>query len=247
MREWICGRNPVYEVLAVNRRSISRLMVAEGAQPKGRLAEILALCSAQGIPVERVSRTRLDGYGSGHQGVALEAGPYPYSSLNEIIDNLKGQQEMALVLILDMIQDPQNLGTLLRTAESVGVNGVLLPLRRAATVTPAVVQSSSGASEYLQIARANIAQAIAQLKEAGMWVIGLEGRAEALPPAQVRLDVPLALVVGSEGAGMRRLVRESCDMLMGLPMRGKVGSLNAAVAGSVALYMAWQARGDYMA
>jgi 23S rRNA (guanosine2251-2'-O)-methyltransferase len=150
--------------------------------------------------------------------------------------------EPPFILILDVLQDPQNLGTLLRTAEAVGVHGVLLPLRHAATVTPAVVNASSGASEHLLIAQANLAQAITALKEAGLWVIGLEAGPGAQPPEQVRLDGALALVVGGEGSGMRDLVRKSCDMLLRLPMRGQVASLNAATAGSIALYLASRAR-----
>ena len=147
------------------------------------------------------------------------------------------------MLILDVLQDPQNLGTLLRTAEAVGVHGVLLPFRHTATVTPAVVNSSSGATEHLLIVQVNLAQAIQQLKEENIWVIGLDAGPEAQPLNQVSLDGPLALVIGGEGSGMRTLVRKSCDGLMRLPMRGKVESLNAAVAGSVALYFAWQQRG----
>ena len=144
--------------------------------------------------------------------------------------------------MLDTLQDPQNLGTLLRTAEVVGVHGVVLPHRRTATITPAVVNASSGASEHLLIAQANLAQTIDQLKAADVWVIGLDAGAEAQPPERVRLDGAIALVVGSEGEGMRRLVRESCDLLLRLPMRGQVASLNAAVAGSIALFLAARAR-----
>jgi 23S rRNA (guanosine2251-2'-O)-methyltransferase len=144
---------------------------------------------------------------------------------------------------MDTVQDPQNLGTLLRTAEIVGVQGVLLPYRRTATVTPAVVSASSGASEHLLIAQTNLAQSINTLKESDIWVIGLDGSTSAQPLQQVRLDGPLALVVGNEGQGMRSLVRDSCDILMRLPMQGQIESLNAAVAGSIALYLAWQARG----
>jgi 23S rRNA (guanosine2251-2'-O)-methyltransferase len=141
-----------------------------------------------------------------------------------------------------MIQNPQNLGTLLRTAEIVGIHGIIMPLRRAAGITPAVVHASVGATEHLLVAQANLAQAIDTLKEAGAWVIGLEGGEEAQPANKVRLDGPLALVVGNEGEGMRLLVRQSCDVLMRLPMRGQIESLNAAVAGSVALYLALEAR-----
>ena len=145
--------------------------------------------------------------------------------------------------MLDLIQDIHNLGSLIRTAELVGVHSVVLPYRRTATVTPAVVSASSGACEHLLITQANLAQTIDRLKEAGLWVVGLEGSSPAQPPDEIDLTGPLAVVVGSEGEGMRKLVRESCDFLLRLPMRGQIDSLNAAVAGSVALYLVWQARG----
>lgn len=242
MREWIYGRNPVYETLRARRRQPFRLQLAQGLQEKGRLEDILQLAKSRKIPVEAVPRHRMDAYGSGHQGIALEASAYPYSDLATILDLSQSRQQAPFLLLLDILQDPQNLGTLLRTAESVGVHGILLPYRRTATVTPAVVNASSGASEHLLIAQTNLAQAISTIKQADIWVIGLDGSDSAQPLQQVRLDGPLALVVGNEGQGMRSLVRDSCDILMRLPMRGQIESLNAAVAGSVALYLAWQAR-----
>ena len=242
MREWIVGRNPVLETLRTRRRSIHRLLLAEGVQIKGRLFELTRLCDDHRIPVKRLPRVDLDELGRGNQGVALEVGEYPYSSLHEILPLAREREEPAFVLLLDSLQDPQNLGTLLRTAESVGVHGVLLPLRRSAKVTPAVVSASSGASEHLLITQMNLAQAIANLKEAGVWVVGLDQAQEAKTPPEIRLDGPIALVVGSEGAGIRSLIRSHCDLLMRLPMRGQVESLNAAVAGSIALYQVWQAR-----
>jgi 23S rRNA (guanosine2251-2'-O)-methyltransferase len=244
MRDWIIGRNAVYETLRAGRRQGFRLLVSEGAQEKGRLAEIIASARKEKIPIERIARQRLDSLAGGdnHQGVALQASGYPYCALPDILEAASRQGEPAFLLILDALQDPQNLGTLLRTGEAVGVHGVLLPLRRAATVTPAVVNASSGASEHLLIAQANLAQAITELKKAGIWVIGLQGEPPAQDLNEVHLDGPLALVVGNEGEGMRPLVRASCDVIACLPMRGRVTSLNAAVAGSIALYLAWQRR-----
>jgi 23S rRNA (guanosine2251-2'-O)-methyltransferase len=242
MKEWIYGRNAVSETLQANRRQPFRLWVAQGAQEKGRLAELIELCSQRKIPIERPPRQRLDAISDGSQGVALECSAYPYTGLADILELAAQRAEPPFLLILDTLQDPQNLGTLLRTAEIVGVHGVLLPLKQTVTVTPAVVNASSGASEHLLIAQANLAQAIAQLKAAGLWVVGLEGQEGASTPDQLRLDGPLALVVGSEGGGMRPLVRQSCDLLLRLPMKGRVESMNAAVAGSIALYLAWQAR-----
>jgi 23S rRNA (guanosine2251-2'-O)-methyltransferase len=243
VKEWIYGRNPVYEAFRAGRREFHRLLVSESAQEKGRLAEALEYCAERKVPVERAPRSRLEAIHPGNQGVALEAGVYPYAALPDLLDLAQRRGEPLLILILDTLQDPQNLGTLLRTAEGAGAHGVVLPFRRTATITPAVVNASSGASEHLLIAQANLAQAIGALKEAGAWVVGLENSAETKTPGEVDLAGPLALVVGGEGEGMRPLVRESCDILMRLPMRGRVESLNAAAAGSIALYLAREARG----
>lgn len=242
MKEWITGRNPVYEVLRARRRDPFRLWVAKGAEEKGRLADAIGLARMRKCPVEWVPRSQVDALGESPQGIALEVSSYPYAVLADILELAQSCQEPLFVLILDVIQNPQNLGTLLRTAEAVGVHGVLLPLRHAAGVTPAVVNASSGASEHLLVAQLNLAQAIETLKKAGVWVVGMESSSEAAPIEKARLDGPLALVVGSEGEGMRLLVRKSCDLLVRLEMSGKVESLNAAVAGSIALYLARQAR-----
>jgi 23S rRNA (guanosine2251-2'-O)-methyltransferase len=242
MKEWIVGRNPVYEVLNAGRRQAFRVQVARGVEEKGRVVDILNLAQMKRLPIERVDRAQLNPYGENPQGVAVEVSGYPYMNLQDILYLAEQRQEPLFVLILDVIQDPQNLGTLLRTAEAVGVHGVLMPLRRAAEVTPSVVRASAGASEHLIIVQSNLAQSISSLKEAGAWVIGLEGSPAALPVEQARLDGPLALVVGNEGEGLRDLVAKSCDLLVSLPMVGKVESLNAAVAGSVVLYLALQAR-----
>lgn len=243
MREWIYGRNPVYEIIKANRRHLFQLWVAEGVQEKGRLKEVIQTCRTKNLSIQYVPRSKLDKIGQPHQGLALEASGYPYRSLEEMFEGAETSGRPPLFLILDTLQDPQNLGSLLRTAEAVGVHGVLLPLKHAATVTPAVVAASSGASEHLLITQVNLAQAIESLKQNDIWVVGLDGGPDSQPVDQVDLSGPIALVVGHEGQGMRRLVRESCDVLVRLPMLGKVESLNAAVAGSVVLYLALAARG----
>lgn len=242
MREWITGRNPVFEVLKARRRQVYSLLLSQGAQEKGRLADIVAECTDFGIPIERVARQVLDQMTPEHQGVALQTSGYPYSSFDEILEVSRERKEPPFLLILDTLQDPQNMGTLLRSAEAVGVHGVLLPYRRTATVTPAVVNASSGASEHLLVAQTNLAQAIKTLKEENIWVIGLEARPDSQLPNDISLSGAIALIVGNEASGMRRLTHDSCDMLLQLPMRGQIDSLNAAVAGSIALYLAWQAR-----
>ena len=244
MKEWLYGRNPIYEVLRAGRRKVYMLRVAKGVQEKGRLADILSFCNANHIPVNEVSRQELDHIERHHQGVALQVGEYSYASLDDMLALAAERDEPPFLLLLDTLQDPQNLGTLLRTAEAVGVHGVLLPYARTATITPAVVSSSSGASEHLLVGQTNLAQAITLIKEQDVWVIGLDGGEGSQPVDRVNLKGSLALVVGSEGEGMRRLVRERCDLLMRLPMRGQIESLNAAVAGSVALYLALASRQD---
>jgi len=247
MKELLYGRNAVYETLRANRRQVFRLQMAEGVQEKGRLKEILDLATRRKLPIERVPRARLEKLKANHQGVALEVGGYPYADLTDIFELAEARHEPLFVLLLDTLNDPQNFGTLLRTAEAVGVHGVVIPLARTVEVTPAVVNASSGASEHLLVAQDNLHQAIQALKKADAWVVGLEGSekatgAEQLIGAKGPLHGPLGLVVGSEGEGMRPLVVKSCDVLMKLPMRGQIESLNAAVAGSVALYVAYMAR-----
>jgi len=243
MKEWIWGRNPVYEVLKARRRKVYQLRMAEGVNTDGRLGEVLRLAKELSIPVTRVLRETLQGISNHNQGIAVQVDEFEYVDLKLSLETARKLNEPPLILLLDTLKDPQNLGTLIRTAELVGVHGLVLPFRRTATVTPAVVNASSGASEYLNISQANLSQTLAYLKEEGLWVVGLEGGAEAQSPDKVDLSGPMAVVVGSEAEGMRRLVKESCDFLLQLPMRGKIDSLNAAVAGSVALYLIWQARG----
>lgn len=242
-KEWLWGRNPVWEVLRAGKRKAFELRIAQGVKVEGRLEEILELARKKSIPLMEVPRETLNGISSNHQGIALQAEEYSYAELDDILQAAEDRTEPPLVLLLDTLKDPQNLGSLIRTAELVGVHGVVLPYRRTATVTPAVVSASSGASEHIHITQANLAQTISLLKENGLWVVGLEGSPEAQPPAAIDLTGPLAVVVGSEAEGMRGLVRSSCDFLLRLPMRGQIDSLNAAVAGSIALYLIWQARG----
>ena len=245
MRETLYGRNPVYECLRAGRRKVYKLAVATGAQEKGTLADVIALAKERKVHIERVERRQLDAMSGGpnHQGVVAEVGDYLYANLEDILNVASERHEQPWLLLLDCLQDPQNLGTLLRTAEIVGIHGAVIPERRAAEVTPAVSSASSGAAEHMLVARVvNLVQTMEQLKQGGIWIAGIE----ALPRAQVvwqaDLGGALALVVGSEGQGMRRLVAETCDFVVYLPMRGHVNSLNAAVAGSVVLYEAARQR-----
>jgi len=242
-KEIIFGRHPIHETLIANRRRVKQIYVAEGAARQGILDQILQRAEGAHVPVEFVPRHVLDEINEQNQGIVADVDPYPYVNLADIIEELQTTDEQGLILILDMIQDPQNLGTLLRTAEVVGVHGIVLPKRRAVGITPAVTRSSAGASEHLAIAQENLVQAIKELKKIGLWIVGLDITQDAQAINDIDLTGPLGLVVGSEGSGVRRLVRESCDFLIRLPMRGQIKSLNAAVAGSIALYAIWQTRG----
>ena len=243
MREWITGRNPVYETLRVSKREIFRLWLAEGDQEQsGHPNDPIQLAKQKKISIERVPKGKLTEIYANHQGVALQVGGYRYASLPEILALVKERTENPFILLLDLIQDPQNLGTLLRSAESFGVQGVIIPSSRAAEVTPAVVNASSGACEHLLIAQMNLAQAMDVLKEAGAWIYGLEFSEQAVPIENVDFKGGVGLVVGSEGSGLRSLVRSKCDQMVCLPRLGKVDSLNAATAGSIALYVIQNSR-----
>jgi 23S rRNA (guanosine2251-2'-O)-methyltransferase len=245
MTELIYGRNAVREALRAQRRVPQRLLVANGAQLTGTLADAVAQAKAQDIPVEMVDKRLLESrlHGLNHQGVILECSEYPYSDLDDMLSLAKSRNEMPFILLLDHLQDPQNLGTLLRTAEIVGIHGVIIPGRRAAEITPSVVNASSGAVEHLHIAVVtNLAQSIEKLQKHGVWVVGIEDYEKAQYYDQADLNMPLAVVLGSEGSGMARLTRERCDFMVKLPMHGQIQSLNVAVAGSVVLYHALHAR-----
>ena len=233
MREILYGRHAVHESLRAGRRKPYRLMLAEGVRQTDVIGQAVFLAQQAGVEVCRTERRYLDRLGNvHHQGVALETSEYPYSALDDLL-----AAASPLLLLLDLLQDPQNVGSLLRTAEAVGVHGVVIQRRRAVGITPAVVHASAGAVEHLPVAQVtNLADAIARLKAHDVWVAGLEAMPGAQRYDQADLSGPLAIVVGSEGTGLRRLVRKRCDFLLRLPMLGRVTSLNAAVAGSVVLY-----------
>jgi 23S rRNA (guanosine2251-2'-O)-methyltransferase len=231
----VYGRNAVAEALRAGR--VERIHIARGAH--GSVSEIASDATARGIPIAEADRgwLRVTSGGDHHQGIAAAVKPYRYSSLDGILALARQRGEPPLLLILDCVQDPQNLGTLLRTAEAVGVHGVVLPEHRAAHVTPAVEKASAGAVEHLLVAReTNLTRTILRLREEGLWVAGVESFPTSVDFRKASLAGPLAIVVGSEGKGISRLVRESCDFLVSLPMRGAVSSLNASVAGSIVLY-----------
>ncbi|HRK89310.1 MAG TPA: 23S rRNA (guanosine(2251)-2'-O)-methyltransferase RlmB [Anaerolineales bacterium] len=237
MKEFIYSRNAVYEAIVAKRRQIFSIEIAEGAQEKGKLAEIVKLAGQRKIKVNRVPRGRLDKIHQNHQGVIAEVSGYPYADVTDILEYAK--DESPFVLLLDSLQDPQNFGTLIRTAEAVGVHGIIIPLARSVEVTPAAVNASSGASEHMLIAKSNLSQAMETLRDADIWLVGLDQAGAEVEANSRHLKGALGLVVGSEGEGIHELTRKKCDIVLKLPMKGQIESLNAAVAGSVALYLAY--------
>jgi len=245
MAETLYGHHAVREALRAGRRQVYEILVVRGIKMSDEVADILRLAQEKRIGVRQVERDELARMGGAARqwGVAARVAGYPYVEWAQIVQAAQARGELPLLLRLDHAQDPQNLGTLLRTAEAVGVHGVGIPQRRAAGITPAVSNASAGAVEHLRVAEiANVAQTIVALKQQGIWIVGLEQAPQAKAYHQVDVNMPLALVVGSEGSGLSRLVRQRCDLLIALPMRGRIGSLNASVAGSIALYWMWQQR-----
>jgi 23S rRNA (guanosine2251-2'-O)-methyltransferase len=245
MRDTLYGRQAVRESFRSGRRTPYRLFLAKGIAKAPIIDEIIEMAHQQKTPIQKLPRTEITNLSgtADHQGIALETSRYPYANVADMLSLAKQQEESPLLLMLDLVQDIHNLGSLARTAEVTGVHGVVIPERRAAGVNPAAVNASSGAFEHLLVSNvSNLAQEIDRLKQTDIWIAGLEDDPESSVFTSHDLTVPLAIVVGSEGSGLRRLVRERCDWLMSIPMRGKINSLNAAIAGSIALYEAFKQR-----
>jgi 23S rRNA (guanosine2251-2'-O)-methyltransferase len=243
--DWIYGRRPALEVVKAGKRHLYEAVLPPDGHDSPEVGELRGLLLERGVPFKRVEREELDELceGGNHQGVALRAGGFPYISFEQVIHDVK-EDASALVLILDHIEDPQNVGSVLRTADAAGVTAVVLPEDRAAGVTPGVVRASAGAAEHMRVAKVvNLVRAMKELQEAGVWITGLDFGPDTKPYTTVDFKGRVALVVGSEGRGISRLVRESCDFLASLPMKGRVESLNAGVAGAIALYEIVRQRG----
>jgi 23S rRNA (guanosine2251-2'-O)-methyltransferase len=240
--ETIYGRNAVAEALKSTKAAtkVARVYLAEGVEtkPGGPIDQIIKLAENRNVPLKKVTRQEIDKLttGANHQGVAADVPEYRYADFDELLEESR-EDPAALFLVLDYLQDPQNLGTLIRSAEAVGVTAVIIPERRAAGVTPSVRNASSGAVEHIAVCQVvNLPRALEELKEAEVWIAGLEDEPKALSYDKADYTGRLALVVGSEGPGLGRLVRETCDYFVKLPMLGQIASLNAAVAGSITLY-----------
>ena len=231
----ICGRNPVLEAVR-SGREIDRLLVAHGISG-GSVTAIIAKCNARGILIKEVSPQKLDYYcvGANHQGVAVMFASQEYATPEEILEVAESRNEKPFIIICDEIEDPHNLGAIIRTAEACGVHGIIIPKRRSASLNATVAKSASGALEYMKVARVtNIANTIDMLKEKGVWVMGADMDGEDY--TNVDFDIPCALVIGNEGKGIGNLTAKKCDRIISLPMLGKINSLNASVAAGVLMY-----------
>lgn len=234
-KEVIAGRNSILEAIKSNRE-INKILFQEGIE-KGRLKSIFAIANEKKIICQEVPKRKLDNLTSErHQGVIAFVAPYNYHDFDEVINNLEINKNTTL-LILDHIEDPHNLGAIIRTAEASGVKAVIIPKRRSAVVSQTVVKASAGSIEYMPIIRvSNLVDTIKKLKEKGFWIAGTTLAERSENYTKIAKDVPLAIVIGNEGDGMSNVVANECDFLYHLPMIGKIQSLNASVAAGIVMY-----------
>ena len=230
------GRNPVIEAIK-SGRTIEKILIAKGSQ-EGSIRQLIAMAREKGLVIVEVDREKLDYMSEtkSHQGVIAITSPYKYVEVDDILNYAKEKGEKPFVIILDEIYDPHNLGAIIRTAEATGAHGIIIPKRRAVGLTPTVAKASAGAIEYVKVAKVtNISQTINKLKENGLWIVGADMDGDKSYFESDFTDA-IALVIGSEGEGISRLVKDRCDYLVNMPMKGKVSSLNASVAGAVLMY-----------
>ncbi len=236
----VFGVLPVLESLKAERRSVEKVLIAEGSRER-RFAEVMDVCRQRGIAWSHVSRDKIAGLvppGANHQGIVALVSPASYVEVDEIIS----ASETPLIVLLDGIEDPRNLGAVIRTAECAGADGVIIPERRAVGLNETVARSSAGALEYMRVARSgNLNRTIEDLKRNDIWVVGTSIDA-SIDHTQWDWRLPSALVLGSEGSGLHRLVAENCDTLVKIPMYGKIDSLNVSVAAGVILFEARRQR-----
>ncbi len=229
------GRNPVLEALK-SGREIDKLFIQKG-QTEGSIKQIIAIARDKNILIKEVDKGKLDRISvtNSHQGVIASAALYKYYELDDILKIAEDKGEEPFIIILDEITDPQNLGSILRSCDGAGVHGVIIPKRRAASLTPIIGKISAGAVEYVPVSKVtNINQTIEYLKGKGLWIAGADMAGEIY--YEKDLTGPLALVIGSEGKGLSRLIKENCDFIVSIPMMGKISSLNAAVSGAIILF-----------
>jgi len=243
MSEKLEGRNPVLEALK-SGRTINKILIAKGDK-HGSIREIIGLARSKGLVVQEVDRKKLDALAesASHQGIIAFVAPKAYVEVEDILQIAQDKEEPPFLVLLDGVEDPHNLGSILRSADGAGAHGVVIPQRRAVGLTAIVGKTSAGAMEYLPVARiTNMAQTIDSLKEQGLWIVGADMDGQEFY-YQANLTGPIALVIGGEGKGLGRLVKEKCDFLVRIPMKGRVSSLNAAVAGSLLMYEVSRQRG----
>ncbi|MDR3562998.1 MAG: 23S rRNA (guanosine(2251)-2'-O)-methyltransferase RlmB [Negativicutes bacterium] len=234
--EIVAGRNSVLEALK-SGRPINKILVTKG-EHHGSLREIIGQARALGLVVQEVDAAKLDAMTEGvkHQGVVATVAPVAYAEIEDILAKAHSRNEPPFIILLDELEDPHNLGAILRTADASGAHGVLIPKRRSCPLSVTVAKTSAGAVEYVPVARVgNVAQTIAQLKKQGLWVVGADAEGDK-KYYEADLRGPMLLVIGSEGQGLGRLTKEGCDFLVRIPMLGQVSSLNASVACSLLLY-----------
>ncbi|MXV78173.1 23S rRNA (guanosine(2251)-2'-O)-methyltransferase RlmB [Candidatus Poribacteria bacterium] len=243
MSEKIVGRNPVMEALRSGAPQIEKILIAQGNENR-RIREIIDAATWKGIPFQRSPRHLLDRQDPNHQGVIAFICAFQYSDLSIILKKVQNKKDVPPVLLmLDQIQDPRNLGAIIRTANAVEADGVIIPKNNAAEITASVHKASSGSTAYIPISKVtNLAQTIEQLKSIGIWVVGTSDDAET-SYTSADYTVPLCIVLGNEGSGIRRLVKQKCDYLVHLPMLGQISSLNVSVTAGVLLYEVLRQRG----
>ena len=237
------GRNPVMEALKSDRE-IEKIFIAKGSQ-QGSIEKIIGMAKDKKIIIQNVDRKKLDLMSStnSHQGVIAIASAYSYKTIDDIFENAKKRDEVPFIVLLDEITDPHNLGSIIRTAECAGAHGIIIPKRRSVGLTSVVAKTSVGALEYMPVAKvSNISHTIDELKNRGVWVYGadMQGKENYF---EKELSGPIAIVIGSEGDGVSRLVKEKCDFLINIPMKGRINSLNASIAASLIMYEVVRQRG----
>lgn len=239
--EIIGGKNPVLEALRAER-DINKIWIAEGVQ-KRAIVELLQLANERKVIVQFVPKKKIDGLtDSNHQGIAAAVAAYNYAELDDLFKIAESRSEDPFFLILDELEDPHNLGSIMRTADAVGAHGLIIPRRRAVGLTAVVAKSSTGAIEHIPVVRVNnLSQTVDELKKRGVWIAGTDAK-ESVDYRRMDANLPLAVIIGSEGKGMSRILREKCDFLYQLPMVGHVTSLNASVAASLLMYEVYRKR-----
>lgn len=240
---FIEGRNPVIEAIK-SGRNIDKLMISNSSK-EGSIKKIISMAKENNIIIQYVNKSKLDEISESHahQGVIAKVSEYKYFELDEIIENIKSKQKDAFIIILDEITDPHNFGSIIRTADAVDVDAIIIPKRRSVDITPVVSKASAGAVEYVPVCKVtNIVNTIKKLKEEGLWICACDMGGETF--YEKDLKGPLGVVIGSEGFGISRLVKENCDFTVSMPMKGNVTSLNASVAAGIVLYEVFRQRNN---